>query len=95
MDKDEWVKKWLPLMVGTIALGAGKFQKNLKDMSKGEIVGAEQVGSILLNIDDTAEKLLGKLWDDLAREMPKAEPAKEARALPSNGLSRDKEKAKP
>ena len=62
--RDAFIRRWAAHTAGLIAIGSAKMRKAFL----GPCDSSQHFGEIMLEVDDTAKKLLGMLYDSLAEK---------------------------
>lgn len=86
MTREVFIAKWRTHVSGLISLGASSFRQRLKTaLTTGGAGDVDALGEVLANIGPEADKLLGKLFDDMAKNLL---PTTERETVPLNGHKR-------
>ncbi len=72
--KEGFIERWRNHVAGMIALGSDTFRK----LTTGQLKTVADAGEIMLGLGDTTDRLLGLLYEDLAKRIGAAAPEKEA-----------------
>jgi hypothetical protein len=68
MTREVFIQKWRTHVSGLLSLGASSFRQRLKQaLTTGAAGDVDALGEVLANIGPEADKLLGKLYDDMAK----------------------------